>query len=315
MVRAQDIINYADQWRKVFKEFKNAKDDDVDEIYNKHPVVTDKFPRSNPKPPAANGDPLNPSVLELLRKETGLGDRDAWHNVFWLVAKSEHNVEERSKAFDSDKKGVSLFQYAEALSYDWKVRGVTIGLVGFTTHHEGKNVGDAQKLFSMYKGMGGEDLAPLSKDCAKDKAACDALVKKIRSLSNDPRWVEAQWRALCVDGGYIRETVKAWRAVGVEKPSALAIATLFDCNLNQGADWKLGGSTNLKRLGVSGNESESLKKFNAWRRTVAGTNNFNNPAVNGHNRSDQFEKLRVAGCFSLKGCDAKIKEAISWTMK
>lgn len=263
----------------------------------------------------SSADPLDATVLALLEKETGLGDREAWWNVFWLTSKPEHDNDVRAKAFATDKKDVSLFQYSEALSYDWKERGVTIGLVGFTTHDNGKPKGDAQRLFKIYESLGGDKLGPMSANCAKDKDAAHELVKKIKTLGTDPKWIQAQWHALCEEGGYIRETIKAWKSIGIDTPSALAIATVFDTSLNQGWDGKDGGCVHLKKLGVKGDENETLKKYNAWRRKVAGTNDYNDPEINGKNRADQYEKLRVAKKYSLKDCSEDIKKAIGWEMK
>lgn len=319
---AQEIQDYAEKWHAVHKTFKDDPKCSLDTLYAQNPIVQTVFPRKNGASeqqqhagsPAA-GDPLNPQVLALLQKETGLASKEAWWNIWWLVSKAEQDNDDRAKAFGSADKNVSLFQYADALSYDWKDRGVTIGLVGFTTHDNGKPDGDAQKLFETYAGLGGEDLRGMSKNCAKDKADAEALIKKIKSIGKDPKWIEAQWRCLCVDGGYIRETMKAFKAIGIPKPSALAIATVFDASLNQGHDGKDGGCVNLKKLGVDGKEDETLQKYNAWRRKVAGTNDYNSPAVNGQNRADQFEKLRAGKCYSLEKCDDQIKKAISWEMK
>lgn len=262
-------------------------------------------------------NPFNPQVLSLLEKETGIGSEEAWWNVWWLVSKPEQDNEDKDDAFLCDDGG-SLFSYSAPLSYDWKERGVTIGLVGFTTAYDGKDgQGDAKELFETYKKLGGDDLIPLMKDCTKSKNKCKKLCKKIKSLADDPKWVEAQWRALFADSytGYLRETVKAWKSIGVEKPSALAIATVFDASLNQGADGPDGGCVFLKKLGVKGDENETLKKYNEWRAKVAGTNDYNSPAINGKNRAGQFEYLRKAKCFSLEKCDKDIEKAIGWTMK
>lgn len=317
------ILAYAKKWRSVYVAMKNSLT--TDELYAKFPFVGDVFPKPSTSSPAAPdeipgkgdaGDPLNPSVLAMLEKESGIGSKEAWWNVWWLISKPEHDNERKSGAFDSDNKDISLFEYADALSYDWKERGVTMGLVGFTTAYDGKDAqGDAMGLFKIYKQLGGEDLAPLAVGCTKSKQKCQKLINKIRSIGEDPKWIEAQWRALFVDGGYLRETMKAFKSVGIDKPSALAIATVFDASLNQGAEGPDGGCVYLKKLAVRGNEEETLKKYNQWRRKVAGTNDYNSPAINGQNRADQFEKLRAAKCHVLEKCDGEIKKAISWEMR
>ena len=220
-------------------------------------------------------------------------------------------------AFGSSKKGVSLFEWSSALSYDWRERGVTMGLVGFTTGCNGKDTGDAFPLLKLYASLGGPDLTQMAEGCTRDKTRAAALIAKIQEIGRDPKWIEAQWRSLFVKGGYFHETMSAWKKVGVERPSALAIATVFCTSLNQGWDGPDGGCTYLVKLGVAGNEDATLAKYNAWRRKVAGTNDYNSPPINGANRADQYEKLRVAKMFSLDGPDATaaIKSAISWTMK
>lgn len=262
-------------------------------------------------------NPLTPQVLAMLKKETGIDSADAWWNIWWLISKPEHDNEEKKDAFEADD-GTSLFQYAAALSYDRKERGVTMGIVGFTTACDGKDgEGDAKTLFDIYKTLGGEDLSPLMKGCAKNKAACKKLCKKIKSLGDEPAWVEAQWRALFAPGetGYLRQTMKAWKSIGVDAPSPLAIATVFDASLNQGSGGPDGGCVFLTKLGVRGDEDATLQKYNAWRAKVAGTKEYNEPAINGKNRAGQFESLRKAGCSSLEKCDAEIQRAIGWEMK
>lgn len=264
---------------------------------------------------------LTPEVLKLLGSTTGLADAEAWQNIWLLVSKGEQDNEDPKKAFLDDKGG-SLFTYAAALSYDASQRGVTIGAVGWTTANDGKDGdGDAPELFKAYAKLGGEDLTPLCKGCTSSKSAREKLIAKIHGLADDPRWVLAQWQQLLSpgtpDGAYLYNTVHAWKKVGIQNPSALAIATVFDASLNQGNFGKDGGCLNLEKLAVKGDENATLEKYNAWRRKVAGTNQYNEPSSNGQNRADQFEKLRHAGVFSLKGPEAAkaIKSALSWTMK
>lgn len=265
-------------------------------------------------------DPLGPDVLDLLTKTTGIGNAEAWRNMWLLVSKSEHDNQDPQKVFVDDDGG-DLFTYASALSYDRKDRGVTMGLVGWTTGCDGKDGhGDAPALFKVYKELGGEDLMNYCDGCCKSKQACEKLIRKIESLEGDPRWIKAQWQQLVTkadDGAYLYHTLQAWKKIGIDAPSALAIATVFDASLNQGYSGKDGGCTNLERLAISGDENATLEVYNAWRRKVAGTNDYNNPKSNGENRADMFEKLRKAKHFSLSGDAAlrAIKQAISWEMK
>ncbi len=262
-------------------------------------------------------DPLNDDVMALLKKATSLGNKEAWRTIWLLISKSEHDNEDPAKTFVTDK-GKSLFGYAAALSYDWKDRGVTMGLVGWTTGCDGKDgAGDAAELFRIYESLGGEDLRPLITGCCSSKKACDKMIRKITKIADDPTWVQAQWTQLVTkadDGAYIYHTMQAWKDVGIESPSALAIATVLDASLNQGYDGRDGGCANLRKLAVRGNEDETLKKYNAWRSKVSGFNDYNSPPINGKNRAGMFEKLRKAKAFSLLD-EAAVKKAIHWTMK
>ena len=195
-----------------------------------------------------------------------------------------------------------------------------MGIVGWTTACDGKDgKGDAPVLFKIYKDLGGDDLMKYCDGCTKDKSKCSALIKKIESLADDPKWVQAQWKQLVTkadDGAYLFHTIDTWKKLGIQ-PSALAIATVFDASLNQGYNGKDGGCNNLEKLGVKGDEDATLEKYNKWRRKVAGTNEYNSPKSNGENRADMFEDLRKAKAFSLSGSEAAkaIKKAVSWEMK
>lgn len=316
----QEIREHADKWSRV-KALLDAGASIAD-IIQKEPWLKTRAesPPAAEIPASGSSDPLNPAVLALLEKATGLGSAEAWRNIWLLVSKGEHDNEDPKKAF-ADDRGDNLFVYSSALSYDWKERGVTMGLVGWTTACDGKEGrGDAPSLFGIYKQLGGDDLNPYCKGTTSSKNACRKLIKKIKSLEGDARWVQAQWQQLVTksdDGAYIYHTIETFKKIGIQKPSALAIATVFDASLNQGFDGKDGGTVNLEKLAVHGNENATLEKYNAWRRKVAGTNDYNSPECNGINRADQFEKLRKAGAFALTGNEAAkaIKDAISWQMK
>ena len=255
---------------------------------------------------------LSTEVLKILGDATGLADREAWTNIWLLISKSEHNNEKVSGTFEIETNKGSVFGYASALSYDQKKRGVTMGLVGWTTADSGKDgKGDAPELFKIYKKLGGEDLMPFVDGCCSSKDKCEKLISKIHSIAADPKWIQAQWTQLVSDspdGAYVFRTMASWKKAGVPKPSALAIGAVLDGLLNM-------GSTDLVKLAVHGDENKTLEKYNVWRRKVAGTEDFNSPPSNGWARSDMFEDLRKAKCFSLKGCDAEVKKAVSWKMK
>ncbi len=264
------------------------------------------------KPEAA----LNEKTLKILGDATGIYDYEQWLACWLLVSKSEHDNEDPAKTFIGHG-GESVFQYADFLPYDWKERGVTTGLVGFTTSNCGKSEwGDLQPVLNILKESGGPDLGKYTKNCHKDKDDAKKLCKKIHGLSGKDLdlFIEAQFKALVVKGGYIHETMHGFKKIGIEKPSMLAIATVFDASLNQGHDGKDGGVKNLIKLGEGvGNENDVLKKYNAWRRDVAGGSNYNSCKHNGHSRSDMFEDLRKDGKFDITCAD--VCKVNSWKMK
>ena len=254
------------------------------------------------------------NVLDMLRSVTGIGDAEAWSNILSLVGKGEHD----SLKWWLCEDGGSVYGYNASLSYDFRSRGRTIGLFGATTHHGGKPVGDAQELFAEFVKLGGEDLAPLSKDCAKDKDAGTTLCKKIEQIAADPRWILAQWNQLMSNGGsgYVYESMRICKKRGIEKPSALTIAALYDCSMNQGATGDEGSRKIAQKVAASiKDEKAFLAEFLAQRKPIAGTNAYNSPPVNGKNRVQQFIDLLEGGCMDLKDCDAQIEKATSWEMK
>lgn len=260
-----------------------------------------------------SADPLFPEVLAMLEKETGIGSKESWRNCFLLVSKSEHDNENPTKAFLTDK-GESVFTYADAIN-DKRQRGVTMGLVGFTTADAGKDGhGDAMPLFATYKRLGGPDLAPLAKGCCTDQHAQEAMIKAVKKAGSDLKWVLAQWSELFKEGGYLRETMQAWKKLGIDKPSALAIAVTFDSALNFGCEGSDGACKFLVKLGKKGDEAATLDAYCKWKAKIGGKNDYNSSEKNGKARGDMFGDLVKAKCFHLIDCDKEIKKAVSWKM-
>jgi len=261
---------------------------------------------------------LTPEVLRMLEDATGLGDRDSWLGIWFLISKAEQDNEKVSGTFEIESSKGSLFGYASALSYDMKQRGVTIGLVGWTTGNDHKDgAGDAPELFKIYKSLGGDDLMPYVKGCCGSKEKCDVLIRKIHSIATDPKWIAAQWKQLVTnspDGAYIFHTMAAFKKIGIAKPSALALSVVLDTSLNQGHDGPDGGCSHLIKLATKGNEIKTLEAYIAWKSKVAGTNEYNDPPSNGKARAKMFGDLLKAKCFDLKSQSA-LKAAVGWTMK
>lgn len=261
-------------------------------------------------------DPLSPDVLALLGKATGISDKDVWERIWLLISKSEHNNESMKDIFKTDEKK-SLFGYASALKYDQRQRGVTLGIMGFTTADDGKDgQGDAPELFKQYKKLGGVDLMPYVDGCCNSEDKCKKLIAKIHDIQDDPRWIQAQFTNVVTGDGYIAKTMEAFKKIGIPRPSALALAVVFDTSLNQGSEGKDGGCTHLVKLATKGNEEKTMRDYCAWKSKVAGKNEYNDPPSNGRSRGKMFADLVDAKCFALnKECDAHIKKAISWEMK
>lgn len=261
---------------------------------------------------------LTPDVLRLLEKETGLGDAQAWSNILSLVSKGEHDSLTWWLVEGKD----SVYGWSKALPWDWSKntdgggRGLTIGIVGFTTHHEAKPEGDAQVLFKEYVALGGKDFRPLSQDCAKDKAACKKLSAELKKVGTDPVWIKAQWQCLVAKGGsgYVYEAMQICKKHGIDTPGALTIAALFDCALNHGATGPYGARALADKVPTDLSEREFLKKFLDLRLPEAGKHGLANPPINGTRRVGHFMELLKEGHMDLKD-DAAIKKATSWIMK
>ena len=244
---------------------------------------------------------LTGPVLDLLKKETGIGDFDTWLRVWLLISKSEHDNEDVDGTFEIETNKGSVFGYASELSYDKNERGVTFGLVGWTSKQDGPD------LFSKYHELGGPDLVQQCKRGGR------ALISKIHSLADDDLFIRAQWENLCAKHGYIYETMKSFKKLDIKKPSALAIACLLDCNLNQGYDGKFGGSKNIEKLGTQGDERKTMKDFLKWRLPIADTHDFNQ-RPNGSSRVKMFQHIFDHGDMDLSDM-AVISKALRWNMR
>ena len=244
---------------------------------------------------------LTKDVLSLLQKTTGLGDFEAWRNIWMLISKGEQDNDTPEGTFEVERNKGSLFGYASALKYDKDFRGVTMGIVGWTSKQDGPG------LFKTYHALGGPNLVDLCKKGGKE------LIDKVHSLSSDPKFIQAQWENLCGDEGYIFETMKSFKKLGIENPSPLAIAILLDCNLNHGFDGKFGGSSNIEKIGKHGDEKATLEAFVKWRKPLADKHDFNQKP-NGTRRVEMFETILKSGDMQLKEMDG-LKKAMKWTMK
>ena len=254
------------------------------------------------------------SVLAMLGTTTHISDPEVWSNIFSLVGKCEHDDIRWWRSSD----GGSVYTFVKRLPYDYKDRGTTVGLVGFTTHASGKPSGDAMELFECYAKMGGRDFRALGRD-AKSEDGSKALQRAIDAVGDDPKWMLAQWTQLFSSNGsgYIREAQQICKKRGIDRPSALTFAAIFDCALNHGATGKGGARDIADRVPKScDTEMKFLEKFLEIRKPIASDGNaYNDPPINGVRRCEQFMTLLHKKCMGLKGCDAEIRQATSWEMK
>jgi len=253
------------------------------------------------KPTGGSGHPsaakFPSGVMRMLDKQTGIDNPEVWDNILKLTNKSEQDNLRWDK----------YYNYAEKLSYDAHMRGVTTSIWGFTTRH-GEHDGDAIPLFKEYERLGGkEDLMALKN---KD----DKLIQTLRGMGNDPIWKKAVWNRFSQT--YIADTMKTLRDRGFSKPSPLTVAALLDCALNQGSTGNKGMFWCVDKVPSHiRNEKEFLARFLDEREKVVGTNGFNSPPINGKNRVNQYRELLKKGAMSLVNSDGLIKNATDWVMK
>lgn len=252
--------------------------------------------------------------LNILSKMTSIDTLDAWTSIFFLVSKSEHDNEDYSKTFVSAHGG-SVFTYAEALRYDYKERGVTMGLVGFTTANSGKaQWGDAQPMFRIFHELGGPDLCPMAAECHKDKSKADALCKRIRSMdkAEHDTFMAAQVQALCCRGGYVFETAQTLGSLHLP-PTPLMFSAVLDTMLNFGIGGTWCPKAWLLKHGVEGDQEKTLKAFLKWKKGASSKNHHNSCKHNAKYRTKMFQTLLKKKEWSLSR--AACEKVVKWTMK
>lgn len=257
---------------------------------------------------------FNPSCLNLLSQCTGISDAATWKNIFFLISKSEHDNEIYDDTFKSAYGG-SVFTYAEALRYDYSQRGVTLGIVGFTTANSGKaSWGDAQNVFRVFRMLGGPDLLPMSMQCHTNRNKAKALCRVIASLSESDvdRFIQAQMTVLCRPHGYIFETAQSIGNAEIP-PTPLMIVAVFDSMLNFGLGGRYCPKKWLEKHAVKGNQRKTLTKFLRWKKKVSKKNHHNSCAHNARCRSNMFKKLMKRKQWNIPR-DA-CERVVQWTMK
>jgi hypothetical protein len=255
-------------------------------------------------------DTLTQELVDFLNQKLELNfTQEQWLMVFFLTAKSEHDIEDPDLTFSShDKRNV--FFYCEALSYDYRQRGCTFGLVGFTTG--GTEAGDAPAVFKAYHELGGPDLLEESKVCHTDKAKAKVFCQRIHALEGDQAFVQAQLDVLCSPEGYMYEAVKAIRKLDISV-SPLFFAAVYDSMLNFGLGGKWCPKKFLQHRGIQGKHVQSLKDFLVWKRRASCKNNHNSCKHNGLCRANMYKSL-----LKKQGWDlplVKVEKVVHWAMK
>jgi hypothetical protein len=233
--------------------------------------------------------------------------------IFFLVSKSEHDNTDPTKTFLCAN-GESVFTYAEPLEYDWQQRGVTLGIVGFTTANSGRSDwGDAQGVFEAFADLGGPDLCHMASRCHKDKVVAKRLCHVIQNLSPQATemFIQAQFDVLCRKGGYLYEAVHIIRELNIPvKP--LLVAAIFDSLLNFGIGGKYCPIKFLRRRAKKGSKTKTLRRLLRWKRWVGHKNNHNSCKRNARNRSDQFKKLLKNKVWDLD--ESWCTKVVQWKM-
>lgn len=258
---------------------------------------------------------LEPYV-DLLNRNLGVQwSPQQYTMIFFLVSKGEHDNMDLAKTFLSADGG-NVFTYADALSYDWTERGVTMGICGFTTANSGNSkYGDAENVLKRLHGLGGPDLIPIALRCHKDQEAAKHLVNAIRGFSEREAilFTHAQLDIISSPRGYLYEAFKAIRELDVPiKP--LLVSAVFDSLLNFG----IGGThcplAWLAKHGRRKSKTKTLRKMLKWKRKVGCINHHNSCKHNGQARSDMFADLLKKKEWNLEDVQACVKAA-QWTMK
>jgi hypothetical protein len=230
-------------------------------------------------------------IAEKLLAETGL-DSTQWDHIADLIAKSEQDQE---KGWDHDPE--KFYGECKKLEYDGAFRGWTIGAFGATT---GEGYNDAKALF--------EEFGTSAKELGLGQGA--RFAKNIRALGTNPKWQKAVWSWFIKE--YVQPSVSALRERGFD--SALTIAAVTDCSLNQGYTGKHGSKKLIALVGAARDEEQFLRRFLAERAKVADHKvEKYNVNGNGARRVAMFRKLLDRGQMDLRD-KGEVRDAVSWRM-
>jgi chitosanase len=257
---------------------------------------------------------FSPATLAFLESKTGL-DAEQWNNIMRMVNKSEQD--------DPSFSGwVQYYGYCQNIGDG---RGITMSIQGATTG--GPNDGGPDGpglflLFNKYNGASNPSIAgglsdagvkaTMSGQILKINESTSAFCAKINGLNNNAAWRAAVWESFY--NNYISYAVQQARQRNFT--DAVIIGAFTDSALNQGAT---GGSGSLQdMLSKSGNSSDEKTFFTSFtklRETVAGTQDFNSPPINGKNRALMWLNMYNDGGKTLIGVDSLVTKVTGWTMQ
>ncbi len=257
---------------------------------------------------------FSPATLTFLESKTGL-DAEQWNNIMRLVNKSEED--------DPSFSGwVKYYGYCQNLGDG---RGITMAIQGATTG--GPNDGGPDgpglfELFNKYNGASNPSIAGGLSDAGVKATMDGAILKigesdsafcaKINALENNANWRAAVWESFY--DNYISYAVQQAKQRNFN--DALTIGAFTDSALNQGTTDSTGSLQDmLSKSGSSTNELTFMTAFSKLRETVAGTQDFNSPPINGKNRALMWLDLYNDKANTLIGVDSDITKVTSWTMQ
>lgn len=242
-------------------------------------------------------------------------DAEQWNNVMRMVNKSEQD--------DPSFSGwVQYYGYCQDIGDG---RGITMSIQGATTGGPNDGGPDGPGLFLLFNKYNGASnpsiaggladagvLATMNGSILKINQSTSAFCAKINGLENNANWRAAVWESFY--NNYISYAVQQARQRNFNDP--VIIGAFTDSALNQGAT---GGSGSLQDMlsksGSSTNETTFFTAFTKLRETVAGTQDFNSPPINGKNRALMWLNMYNGGGKSLVGVDSLVTSVTGWTMQ
>ena len=257
---------------------------------------------------------FSPATLSFLQSKTGL-DAEQWNNIMRMVNKSEQD--------DPSFSGwVKYYGYCEDIGDG---RGITMSIQGATTG--GPNDGGPDgpglfQLFNKYNGASNPTIAgglsdagvkaTMSGKILKINESTSAFCAKIKALGTNANWRAAVWESFYdnyISYAYQQATKRGFTDANI-------IGAFTDSALNQGATDSTGSLQDmLSKSGSSTNETTFFTAFTKIRESVAGTQDFNSPPINGKNRALMWLNMYNDGGKTLVGVDSLVTKVTGWTMQ